>query len=132
MRTKDNKLTIQINKPVSEVFNFLLNPKNTPLWIDSIVKEVTNEWPVKVGSKYRNQNKEGVWSEYMVLSLDPNNSFEFIKSDNNYHVRYTLISTDNNKTKLEYYEWVKDGEIDGAFTQDILEKLKSVLESLHS
>lgn len=128
---KDNKLIIQINKPVSEVFGFLLNPKNTPLWIDSIVKEESDEWPVKAGSKYRNQNRNSVWSEYKVLSLDPNKSFEFVKSDNNYHVRYTFKNLGNNKTKLEYYEWVEKGEVDEPFTQDILEKLQSVLEDLY-
>ena len=30
---KDNRLTIQINKPKSKVFEFTTNPKNTPLWI---------------------------------------------------------------------------------------------------
>lgn len=125
---KDNKLTIQINKPVSEVFDFLLNPKNTPLWIDSIVKEETNEWPVKVGSKYRNQSREGIWSEYTVLSLDQNESFEFVKGDNNYHVRYTFKNIDDNMTELEYYEWVEQGNIEEPFTIDLLNKLKSVLE----
>lgn len=126
---KNNRLTVMINRPISEVFDFLLNSNNTPLWIDSIVKEEINESPVKVGSKYGNQSKDGVWSEYTVVSLNPNKSFEFLKSDNNYHVRYTFKNIENCKTKLEYYEWVEKGEIDGPFTQNVLKKLKSILES---
>jgi len=40
---KNKKIVIQINKPIDEVFSFTLNPKNTPLWVDSVVFEETNE-----------------------------------------------------------------------------------------
>ena len=52
---KDKKIIIQINKPASEVFAFTTDPKNTPLWIDSIEHEEINEWPAKLGTVYRNR-----------------------------------------------------------------------------
>jgi len=58
---KNKRLTIQINKPVHEVFTFTTNPENTPRWIESIVVEETNELPVKVGSIYRVQGKRDVY-----------------------------------------------------------------------
>jgi len=86
---RENTLTIQINKPASEVFAFYIDPKNTPRWLDSIVKEVTNEWPIKVGTVYRNQNKAGTWNEYIITALKKKELYELISRDGNYHVRYT-------------------------------------------
>ncbi|MEI7563640.1 MAG: hypothetical protein WCJ39_08670 [bacterium] len=51
---KENKLTIIINKPINEVFEFSTNPKNTHLWVDSIKEEITNEYPPKMGTIYKN------------------------------------------------------------------------------
>jgi hypothetical protein len=126
---KDKKLIIQINKPVSNGFAFALNPKNTPKWVDSFVSEETNEWPVKVGSVYKNLNKKGEWHEYIVTALRENEMFEFVSKDGNYHVRYNYKSIDENSFKLEYYEWVDDGELEEPFSMETLEKFRTVLEN---
>lgn len=119
---------IQINKPVSQIISFVLNPKNTPLWIDSIKKEETNEWPVKVNSIYKNQDQKGTWNEYVLTELD-DNGFTMVQKDGNYHVKYTLTPNGDNCTNFEYYEWVEKDELLEPFTIASLEKLKRVIET---
>ncbi|MEK7622634.1 MAG: SRPBCC family protein [Patescibacteria group bacterium] len=126
---KEKKLTIKINRSTVAVFEFCLNPKNTPLWADSIVKEEANEQPTKLGTIYRNVNRNGQWSEYAVVAYDKDKMFELKLNDNNYHVRYTLIPVGENECKLEYYEWVETDDLAVPFTKDILNKLKTVIEN---
>ena len=125
---KENKISIQINKPVGEVFEFTINPKNTPLWVESIKIEETNKWPPEVGTIYRNQDVSGAWSEYIVFVFDPNKTFELLAKDNNYHVRYTYSELKNEGTELGYFEWVDSGELKNPFLKDTLLKLKEVVE----
>ena len=125
----EKKLIVVINKPVSEVFAFTINPKNTPKWIESMVTEQTNEWPTRLGTIYRNQDREGNWSEYIVTEFKENERFIFTKDDKNYSVRYIFTPIGENATELEYYEVVEKGNIDKPFTQEILNKLKDVMEN---
>jgi uncharacterized protein YndB with AHSA1/START domain len=125
---KEITLKVVINKSSEEVFDFYIDPKNTPLWIDSIIKEETSEWPVQLGTRYRNQNKEGVWSTYEVTGFKKGELFELAMKDSSYHVRYTHVKLDDNHTELTYFEWVDTGELAEPFSMDILAKLKSVIE----
>lgn len=71
---KENKIAIVINRPVTEVFDFTINPQNTPKWIQHIEKEETNEYPPHKGTIYRNHGASGIWDEYFVSYLVQNES----------------------------------------------------------
>jgi hypothetical protein len=126
---KDCKLTIKINKSASEVFAFTTDPKNTPLWVKSIVHEETNEKSVKIGTIYKNQNPQGVWNTYEVTGYEKNKTFTFSLIGSPYHVKYKFTPIDDNSCELEYYEWMDEGILEEPFTIDILEKLKTILET---
>lgn len=126
---KDVRLAIVIDRPAHRVFDFALNPENTPKWIDGIVKEQTNESPTKLGTIYKNQDLNGNWNEYEITSYEPGSMFVMSKKDGNYHVKYTLKPLGDNQCELEYYEWVDSGDLDEPFTQEILQKFKDVIEN---
>ena len=125
---KELKLTIEINKPVEEVFAFTINPENTPKWIAFIVGEQTNEWPPKLGTIYRNQNTAGEWREFAVTAFDQDKRFE-LSAKHGFHVSYLLTPIDEGTTELEYSEWMDDGELEDILTIDILEKFKRAVEA---
>ncbi len=125
---RDKKLTIVINKPISEVFEFTTNPANTSKWIDGIAVEETNETPPKLGTIYRNKGQSGGWNEYEMTEFEKDKTFTLTRLNGDYHVRYTFKPASNNGCDFEYYEWVDEGELDDTFSQDVLEKLKSILE----
>ena len=127
---KENKLSIIIDKPARVIFDYTLNPKNTPRWIDGIEVEETNDWPVRVGSTYRNRGSNGTWNEYTLTELVNGQAFTLkSKPDGNLSVRYTFAKLSDNSTQLNYHEWVDQPPLTHAFTQEALEKLKSILES---
>jgi len=125
---KENKIVVEIDKPAAEVYAFYINPLNTPKWIDSIKVEKTSEWPIRIGTIYRNQDINGAEMEYRVTDLKENELFELTSKDGGYHVRYMHKALGDGKSELEYYEWVEKGEIEKPFTKDILLKLKQMVE----
>lgn len=124
-----NKITIIINKPIEEVFKFTTNPKNTHLWIPLIEEEIADEYPPKINTQYKNRGKKSDWDFYKVLEFQKNKIFTLTDLDENYSVKYTYRKLDDNQTEMEYFEWMKNGELSNPFTKDILLKLKSVMES---
>ena len=125
---KEQKLVIQIHRTPKDIIDFCLNPKNTPTWVSSFVEEQTNEWPPRVGTIYRSQTKDGVWSEYKLAALQ-DDMFELKWMTSPYHVRYTLRPLAPNTTELEYVEWMEEGELPNPFALEVLQKLKKVLEN---
>ena len=126
---QENKITIIINKPIEKVFQFTINPKNTHLWIPSIEEEIADEYPPKINTRYKNRGKESDWDFYKVLEFKKNEIFTLTDLDENYTVKYTYRKLNANQTEMEYFEWIKNGELSNPFTKNILLKLKSILES---
>ena len=125
---KENKIAVIIEKPIYEVFDFTTNPQNTHLWVSSISEEVADEYPPKKDTKYRNRGVDGKWNEYRVVDFKKDETFILSDLEENYFVKYTYRKLNDNKTEMEYFEWMTDGELSNPFTEDILGNLKKVME----
>ncbi len=126
---KNNSLVVIINRPIQEVFYFTTDPTNTPLWIDSIVKETVDTADIKEGTIYENWNAAGESNKYSVFRFNPPKVFELRAIDQDYSVRYTYRFISVNQTELVYQEWSQVEDLQSPFTQEILNKLKLIIES---
>lgn len=125
---KDLKLTVRISKPIEEVFEFTTNPKNTPKWIDSVVGERAEKFPPEIGTKYHNWDASEKVNDYVVTRYEPPTVFQLDATHLDYKVRYTYTPISEKETELEYYEWSESDQLHAPFMQEILDKLKEVME----
>jgi hypothetical protein len=126
---KDLRLRIKVNKPIEAVFEFVINPNNTPRWIDSIVYEEADSDPVTHGTTFRNQDSKGQINVYTVTRYEPPRVFQLDALHQDYKLRYTFTPISENETELEYYEWSESGQLHAPFMQKIIDKLKEVMET---
>ena len=125
---KENRISIIINRPVQEVFAFTIDPNNTSKWIDGIKEEQTSEWPIKIGTIYKNTCDGRNWETYQVIELKKDKLFTLKQQNFSYRVRYTYKSLSKEATELTYFEWDENELID-PFSIEVLEKLKLIFDS---
>jgi polyhydroxyalkanoate synthesis regulator phasin len=124
-----NVISIVINKPVDDVYEFTTNPKNTHLWISTIKEEKADSYPPKIGTVYKNRGVDTDWDFYKVIELEKNKLFTLSDLENNYFVKYTYKKITATKTEMEYDEWVEKGELKKPFTKEVLQQLKDKMEN---
>lgn len=126
---KDLRLTVRIQRPAEEVFAFIVNPSNTPRWIDSIVKEEASVNPIVLGTEFRNWDQDGRMNEYVVTRYEPPHIFQLDAVHQDYKLRYTCTALSDDETEFEYYEWSESGQLHAPSMQEVLDRLKEVMES---
>lgn len=125
---KQKKLHITIDRPVGFVFDFTLDPRNTPKWIDFIIQEEANDSVPKLGTVYRNRGADKRWTEYIVTAFEKDTMFVMSRTAKAYHVKYMFRALSPSSTELIYYEWTDDGELEAPFTIESLQRLKAIIE----
>ena len=124
---KENKLTIFIDKPVNEVFEYSLESNNVPKWILSIKEEIPSERPVKIGTQLKNVGvNSSNWNYYEVIAFEQDKTFTLKRLNGDYFVKYTCIPKENG-TEFEYYEWAEKGELD-----DLMEEYEETISAFNA
>ena len=127
---RENKLTIFINKPIKEVFDYSLESNNVPKWITSIKEEIPEERPVKLGTQLRNIGINGKeWNKYKMIEFNPPKTFTLKRLNGDYFVKYTCSEKDEG-TEFEYFKWAENGDLDGLMEMSALELLKEQIENM--
>lgn len=125
---QQNTIKVIINKSIEEVFEFTINPRNTHLWIDWISEEISDKYPPKIWTQYKNRWKNTNRDYYEVVEFQENKVFTLSDLQWNYHVKYTYTSIDKNITEMIYHEWMQDWDLPNPFTEKTLLALKYIIE----
>ena len=92
------------------------------------LQETTDEYPPKIGTIYKNRWDTPTWDCYKVVEFEQDKLFTLSDMNDDYHVRYTYKAV-GEKTEMEYFEWVTEGELSNPYMKEVLEQLKSIMET---
>lgn len=119
-----NEIRVTINKPHDKVFEFTLEPKNTPKWIDLITSETVDTEQIGIGTIYTND-----FGILTVTDYERNLYFELTNEKTTYQCSYSFKKIDDDTTEIIYFEAMLDGsELDEPFNLKHFEKLKKIME----
>jgi len=122
---KVKEIRIIINASCDEIFEFTVEPTNTPKWIEGAGEETIDTKQILIGTKY--SNDIGTWE---VTDYDKDVFFELTNKETGYSCSYSYRRIDDNTTELTYFESMEDGsELTEPMKEEHFEKLKILLEN---
>ena len=122
MKTEERRVIIDAEP--KEVFEFTVEPKNTPKWIDAAGEERINTEQIGLGTVYSNN-----YGDLKVTDYERDKFFELTNEATSYRCSYTYRKLDDGATELTYFEYMQDGsELTEPMKEKYFERLKEVLE----
>src|SRR5213082_921757 len=101
------RVSVQINRPVEEVFAFVADPANFPRWAGALVKESrqTSPGPIEVGTTFTQANMlmgRRFVSEMRVITYEPPHRFEYVTTSGpiRFAGHYTFAPAGDSSTKF--------------------------------
>lgn len=129
---KKNTLTVEIEKPIDIVFDFTVNPNNTPRWVPSVLEEKATDTKVKVGTVYnqivKGSSGETKKSALVVTGFIKNKMLDFHLVNGQYTCSYRYEEIPTGTRMIYSEENGIDGEIESPMTIENLQALKKLIE----
>lgn len=121
---KTNEIRIIIDAPANDIFEFVLEPKNTPTWIEGAGEETVNTDQIGLGTVY--SNDIGKW---VVTDYEKGKFFELSDTSIHYSCSYSFRKINEICTELVYFESHSDGSnLENPMEEKNFKKLKEILE----
>jgi len=122
MKTQEIRLVIEA--PTDEVFEYVVEPMNTPKWIDDVSKETINTKQIGLGTLYSNEHRTLEVTDY-----ERDVFFEMTNKKTGYQCSYSFRKMDETKTELIYFEAMNKGSaLPGPMNEKSFKKLQELLE----
>lgn len=121
---KTQEIRIIINQPKERVFEYVLEPKNTPNWCKSIESESIDTEQIGMGTIYTNN-----FGKLKVTDYERNVYFELSELGTEYQCSYSFHKIDDGSMELVYFEGMLEGsDLDEPMEKESFERLKEILE----
>ena len=119
---KTNEIRIIIDASCRDVFEFTLEPKNTPQWIDDVEEETISTQQIALGTIYSNS-----FGNMEVTDYERDKFFELTNKKTGVICSHSYRPINDTQTELTYFEYVQDGsELPGEMKHSYFEKLKEL------
>lgn len=129
---KRNIIIREINCSIQKVFDFTVNPNNTPLWINTVIEEKTDSKTINLGTRYYQLvklPKGKIEKSCAVITGFVENEFiEFSYIGTTYKCSYSYVSTEKGTILTYYEEAMKDEDLENFMTESSMDYLKALLD----
>lgn len=109
------EMSVHINRPVAEVFEYLTDPARTPAWNATIEEATASETPLRVGTRVRTRMRmlgRTIEGTYEVVEYEPNKRFAW-KGEEPFPMKgINTYQTENGGTRIVSSS---EGELGGFF-----------------
>ncbi len=121
---KTNEIRIVISKPQREVFEYTLEPKNMPHWIEFLDEQGVDTEQIGMGTRYMNH-----LGNFTVIDYERDKFMEIEDKSQYFKASFSFRKIDDEQTEIVYFESKYNGEdLSNPLKKEYFENLKELIE----